>query len=308
MTDELKKTTTNNTEKSNINNNTTNNNNTADQEIYEFFDDGVDNFDELNEDYRKNKNLIISSHEDIEINDNTTTNLDPTALADFKDNLHIDHYTKQTQDAYKILALPEMHIHNQVIFETEYQKRETDPANRLLTLKNELNICKGQIDEYTEKFKENSFKINDGVEDAYEDIKTFKSKVDAFIDYGIFNTIKEEEYASQSVSVSENSNVNDINTTYQSLYDKNIRLSKAIVSQVKDIEVSLLNNEDENREVKYELLVSPESQIETLTNKINSLESKISNLEKAIGDWSLVSFYEKIMFFYMKFFFFIFLH
>ena len=41
--------------------------------------------------------------------------------------------------------------------------------------------------------------------------------------------------------------------------------------------------------IQYQIIASPEEEIETLESKLNELDSEISNLENTIGNWSLVS-------------------
>ncbi len=173
----------------------------------------------------------------------------------------------------------------EISFVPEYQQRETDPYQRILNLKKELIETKIKIDEYAQRFHDNQFiKQTENLNKVIEELDLYKTKIDAFINYDIFNHLFDDE--------SDLSYDSDKSTTpkveYQSLFDKYNRLTENLLSQIKLNENDIINNNFGDLNVKYEIFANPEMHINTLINRLNELEGLINDLEKNIGNWHIV--------------------
>ena len=151
----------------------------------EFFEgsneDAVENFDILNhKNNLEERNKVVSE----DINDKETNII----------------------SAYKMLIQPSDLILENLSGEYEYKQRETDPYQRILTLKEELLTVKDQIDEYVEKFKDNKFlRETDNFDNVLEELDLYKTKIDAFINYDVFNNLDNLKNADEDDSASSNS-------------------------------------------------------------------------------------------------------
>ena len=238
------------------------------QEVLEFFEDGIDDFSQLNK------------------QDNT--------LSDEKlgEDINVVSSTSGFNEIFKGISQTTQTNYSSVCFENEYKSRETDPCSRLLSLKTELNDCIKEIDDFVDVFKTNNFILaKENLPKVYEDIKLYKTKIDSFIDYNIFNN-KESTDRSHSNEINDSqSSANPKQLT--SLNEHNDILTKGLIAKLKIIEDEFTNNNNKNNleSVQYQILASPENEIQTLGCRLNSLDTEISNLERSIGDWSLVSLY-----------------
>ncbi len=188
--------------------------------------------------------------------------------------------------------LPSKHELDSFTTVYEYRQRETDPYLRILNLKEELITAKKQIDEYAERFKDNTFiKETDNLSLVLEELDLYKTKIDAFLNYDLFNKsskmVESDEEGSQKSNSANNSAI--MKNEFNSLFEKYNRISDNLISQIKSAENGIINNQSENFHIKYEIVANPDLTIEHLTNKIAELEDKINYLEKAIGNWSIVN-------------------
>jgi hypothetical protein len=189
-------------------------------------------------------------------------------------------------------VLPSKHELDSFTTVYEYRQRETDPYLRILNLKEELITAKKQIDEYAERFKDNTFiKETDNLSLVLEELDLYKTKIDAFLNYDLFNKsskmVESDEEGSQKSNSANNSAI--MKNEFNSLFEKYNRISDNLISQIKSAENGIINNQSENFHIKYEIVANPDLTIEHLTNKIAELEDKINYLEKAIGNWSIVN-------------------
>ncbi len=187
--------------------------------------------------------------------------------------------------------LPSKHELDSFTTVYEYRQRETDPYLRILNLKEELITAKKQIDEYAERFKDNTFvKETDNLSLVLEELDLYKTKIDAFLNYDLFNKsskmVESDEEGSQKSNSANNSAI--MKNEFNSIFEKYNRISDNLISQIKSAENGIINNQSENFHIKYEIVANPDLTIEHLTNKIAELEDKINYLEKAIGNWSIV--------------------
>lgn len=229
-----------------------------------FYEEGIDNFDTLNEKYRNTydwiKEDITKRTNDVEIETNTMT----------------------PKEIFKMMLVPKENK-SEIEYETEYKSRETNPINRMNSLKVDLIECEKEINSFVECFKSNSFILNkENIVDVYEEIKLYKSKLDSFIDYKVFSNKDESDQENSKNSIKNEKN-------FKSLNEYNSILTNNIISRVKMIEEEIQNTGKSNSCVQYELLVSPEFEIETLTERLTNIDMEITQLERTIGDWSLVS-------------------
>jgi hypothetical protein len=191
--------------------------------------------------------------------------------------------------AFKNLYLPNQIVSEDISFYTEYKEKETDPFQRIINLKKELIETKLKIDEYAERFNDNSFiKQTDNLNTVVEELDMYKSKIDAFINYDIFNHLYDDEEKSFDSNDNNSKNNTETRTQFYSLFDKYNRLTENLLSQIKGSENDVINNNYGDMNIKYEIIANPEMQIDTLINRLNELEDLINNLERAIGSWHIV--------------------
>lgn len=262
-------------------------------EVYEFVEDTVENFDQMNDKFRNNYDWIMKSDKDFskEVNEVKVENQVPTP-----------------NEVFKILSAPDKQNEKEVKLTGKYISQHSDPYERLTALKHELADCKKDIDEYAELFKNNDFINNkNNFSELHEEINLYKAKVDAFIDYNIFNSLKANNSVISEKSENKEDNSVDIkneeNKKYTSNYDKNNIIINSLISQIKNLQENyyedVLNSDKSNnktkgneenftRNVSYEIIANPENQVNIISSKIGELESQINQLQKIIGEWSLV--------------------
>lgn len=275
-------------------------NNLENIEVYEFNDDAVETFDDLNKKYRDTYDWIYETNKDF----NKTNS----------EEVVIESETPTPYEVFKILSIPEGKNESKVELNSAYLSQETDPFARLLSLKHELADCKKEIDDYAELFKQNSFvQTKNNFSSLHEQINLYKAKIDAFIDYGIFNSLKEDSSVISERNEIEEDNDNSKNDNsmnnskidgsivkkYSSNYDKNNVIISSLISKIKEIQNNLSNenngnaNEDnkesEKRTVTYEVIGNSVNQVGVISAKIGQLETAINELQKVIGDWNIVS-------------------
>jgi hypothetical protein len=223
-------------------------------EYYECKDDAIDNFDTLNDVYR-----------------NTT------------DWIGVDMNTQEIQkeDLDPLVAFKNLYLPNNNLDEISYDEynKDNDPYNRICNLKYELIDCKTKIDEYADKFNDNSFiKECNNISNVLEELEVYKRKIDAFVDYKIFNN---EESDNEDNIPSKNE--------FNSIFDKYNMITDNLISQIKHSQNDVLTNNTNTMNIKYEILANPEMQMESLIERISELEVILSDLEKNIGTWDIVS-------------------
>lgn len=287
--------------------------NQEDKLILEFGkEDAVEDFDTLNERYRKTYDWIHEKDTSEQnkakkenkgfrylLNKEEPVEETEKDHEEDKGEVNIDSNKPLALDVFKILSTPDEKLDSCVKIVGEYKEKRTDPFERLVALKHELSECKKEIDEYAEIFKGNEFvhQKND-FSHLHEEISLYKSKVDAFIDYNIYNSLKEEQEKDEK----EEGSVNTDNNTQKFLsnYEKNNVLMSSIISQIKALDEDMVNNiisgKNEKSEgviqtVNYEIVAAPESDINEISSKITDLESDINKLSKLIGEWSMVRFW-----------------
>lgn len=167
-----------------------------------------------------------------------------------------------------------------------------------MNLKSELIQTKDKIDEYAEKFKNNEFiKETYNLAKVMEELETYKSKVDAFINYDIFNNIHNPDFL-ESEGDADKSNSNNSSSdnikNFTSNFEKYNRITENLLNIIKASQDDVINGK-ETFEVTYEILANPEKEIDNLTERINEMEDLINNLERTIGNWAIV---RRLIFFY----------
>lgn len=180
--------------------------------------------------------------------------------------------------------------------EFEYRQRETDPYQRILNLKEELISCKQKIDEHAERFKDNSYVTEtENFSHVLEELDLYKTKIDAFLNYEMFNKLSQQNQAeddekSDSGSVVENHSISSKNNLadFNSNFEKYNRITENLISQIKLTENDYINKTNQDLIVKYEILANPEMQMENLLDRITELEDMINGLERTLGNWNIV--------------------
>ena len=194
-----------------------------------------------------------------------------------------------TEEEYKInenkFLQPDLNVNiNNFETEEEYIPKKTDPYKRILELKNKLIKNKYLIDNMINKYNDTSIiKNNINYSELLSNLNSNKKKLDAFINYDLFNKRNDSEEEEEEEEKKENKNNNT--EKYYSIYDKYDRLSDNLLSKIKDIENNILN--DKNKEIEYKIECNPSNNLNSLSKKLNELEFLISNLEKKVGNWDL---------------------
>jgi hypothetical protein len=238
--------------------------NTNEPDYFESNEDHViENFDTLNDKYRNNSDWITNATtvgNDYEV---TKEDLNPLV-------------------AFKSLYLPGQQATGELNFDTEYKEGISDPYQRILNLKYELIDCKTKIDIHASRFSDNQFiKEGEDIGNVLAELDLYKSKIDAFIDYGIYAKTTDDSGNASDDSIS--------STNFQSIFEKYTRLTENLITQVKQHEVGVLNNKGGNFNIKYEICANPQLQMESLIERVGELEEMMNNLENNIGIWDIVN-------------------
>ena len=236
-------------------------------EVLEFYDDTVENFDSLNNKFRETSDWI-----------NPKMNL--------LDNIELNKNNLKPDDIFKLLSINDSN-NSEITFENKYICRETDPLLRINGIKSELTDCIKEIDLFVDLFKTNNFIVSkENLPKVYEDIKLYKSKLDSFLNYKVFESKQKND---ESGSIHNESNISLSEVKLKSLNESNDILTKNLIEKVKIIEENMQTSKDDSMTVQYKIYASPEFELETLSGKLNNLDLELTNLERIIGDWSLVS-------------------
>lgn len=274
----------------------------AKDEYYTFDDEeSLDNFDILNDKFRNTYDWIEINHKN-----------EIMSVSNNKDkDIELENGSIEPSKIFEIISKPDLKNESNVSFSRAYKPGVSDPIERLLSLKHELTDCKNEIDEYTEIFKKNQFINTNNFADIHKEINLYKAKLDAFIDYDVYNSLKsgnDKSINSESGQSGSNNDNNDsidnksINSEanaekYISNYDKNTILMNSLKSYIKSLEEDFKENsltqsktyDESQKVVSYEVIANPEQQINSIASKVNELESKLNYLNKLIGEWSIVS-------------------
>ncbi len=163
-----------------------------------------------------------------------------------------------------------------------------------MNLKSELIQVGQNIDEYAEKFKNNEFiKETYNLGKVMEELEVYKSKIDAFVNYDIYNNIHNPDFLESEDNYdkfsSQNSNISkDEIKNFSSNFDKYNRITENLLSIIKSSENDVIKGE-EKFSFSYEIFANPEKEIDNLTERINEMEDQINNLERTVGNWAIVN-------------------
>lgn len=186
--------------------------------------------------------------------------------------------------------------------EDEYKPQQTNPYKILLKLKANLLNVKYEIDNSAKCYNDLSplseLDSSPYSYNAIDQIITSKKTVDAFINYNLLNSNKEEDKddSDQKDYVLENksSDSNNKDKTLYSTYERYNRLSNNLLSQVKQLENDLANGEEGKSKIEYEILMKKMTEIEEMNSTLVELEERITYMEREIGDWELNKNYDHI--------------
>ena len=261
--------------------------NIQDIETFEFNEDTVENFDDLNNKYRDNYDWINEIKTE---GKDKKEKVEGEGEEEADEEVEVNKEELAPREVFKILTTPMERNEDKLEISGRYFSKQTDPFQRLIALKHELGECKKEIDEYAEAFKGNEFVLSkEDFSKVYDEINTYKSKVDAFIDYNIYNGLKKNESDSE---------VENTNNESSSLFEKNNILISSLITNIKNIDEEIKNNilngskansNEGIKSVSYEVVALQENQLNLISSKISELESGVNMLEKILGDWSLVS-------------------
>lgn len=168
---------------------------------------------------------------------------------------------------------------------------------------------KEKIDEYADKFKNNEFiKETYNLGKVMDELEIYKSKVDAFINFDIFNNIHNPEFLESEGDLDKSNSINsskdNINKTFTSNFEKYNRITENLLNIIKSSQNDVINGQDKYA-FTYEILANPEKEIDNLSERINEMEDLINTLERTIGNWAIVIIKKKIIKFKSFLFFFI---
>lgn len=269
-----------------------------DEDKYDFNIDTVENYESLNNIYKdsydwiKNADFIdyntAKNYETNKLTKESNSDVDP-------DKAEINYLDLKPDEAFKLLtSIPNERYENNFAVHNEYSSRMVDPLARLMGLRHELAECKKEIDLYVDNYNDNSYLINSqNISNIYDDIKLYKTKLDSFVNYKVF----EDRNSYEDLNCNDNNKANNNlshsksstnNNNYNSLSKRNDILANDLLSKIKIMEEQMLTSKDNKDSIEYQIIASPEEEIETLETKLNELDSEISNLENTIGEWSLV--------------------
>ena len=89
---------------------------------------------------------------------------------------------------------------------------------------------------------------------VFEELDLYKTKIDAFLNYELFNQNDEDMNNSQEEERSHNSSVSVTKKEFPSLFDKYNRITENLLSQIKLKENDVLSNNFSDFNVKYEII------------------------------------------------------
>lgn len=152
---------------------------------------------------------------------------------------------------------------------------------------------KTKIDDYANRFKNNEFiKESYNLSKIIDDMELYKTKIDAFINFDIFNNRNNSNYLEEgenSQSVSENSVVSqDDVKNFSSNFGKYNRITENLINIIKNAENDTITGESKHS-IVYEVYANPEKELDNLGERISELDEVLNNLERMIGNWSIVN-------------------
>ena len=201
--------------------------------------------------------------------------------------------------------------------EDEYIPKTTDPYKRILELKKELIQNYAHINMAAARFKDTSL-VNKSKEysSLFTHLNNNKHKIDAFINYDLFNRIDEsdnsdddeesnksnnskeedEDKSQKSGEGSQNESKSEDNKDkVYSKFERYSRITNNLLSQIKQFENDLTEGKEKiNSKVDYKVVSNPITEMETLTNRVGELEDLINKLEKTVGNWDMFKIHESI--------------
>lgn len=198
--------------------------------------------------------------------------------------------------------------------EDEYIPKTTDPYKRILELKKELLKNYTHINMAAEKFKDTSL-VNKSQEysSLFTHLNNNKHKIDAFINYDLFNRIDESDNSSDEEESNEDksndskgdedksegsqkeSKSEDNKDKVYSKFERYSRITNNLLSQIKQFENDLTEGKEKiNQKVDYKVVSNPITEMETLTNRVGELEDLINKLEKTVGNWDMFKLHKSI--------------
>lgn len=121
-----------------------------------------------------------------------------------------------------------------------------------------------------------------------EELDLYKTKIDAFIDYDIFNNINNPNYfENEEVSNDDSVSSNSVKK-FSSNFEKYNRMTENLLNIIKTSENDVIQDLGKY-DFTYEIFANPEKEVDNLTGRINELEDQINNLERTIGNWAIVN-------------------
>jgi len=162
-----------------------------------------------------------------------------------------------------------------------------------MNLKSEFIQTKDKIDDYADKFKNNEFiKETYNLGKVMEDLEIYKSKVDAFINYDIFNNMHNPNFLESEGDLDKSNSCNSSKENiknFSSNFEKYNRITENLLNIIKASQNDVINGH-ENFDFTYEIMANPEKEIDNLNERISEMEDLINNLERKIGNWAIVTF------------------
>ena len=111
---------------------------------------------------------------------------------------------------------------------------------------------------------------NQNINKVLEELEIYKSKIDAFVDYNLFNNPGMSDDNSEGHSSNGSLEVNK--SEFTSIFEKYNRITDNLISIIKQYENDVLNNNVSNVNIKYEICSNPQIQMESLIERVGELD------------------------------------
>jgi hypothetical protein len=120
-------------------------------------------------------------------------------------------------------------------------------------------------------------------------MELYKTKIDAFINFDIFNNRNNHDYLEEGENLEEASSENskDDKKNFSSNFDKYNRITENLLNIIKNSENDTIAGIGKHS-IVYEVFSNPEKELDNLGERISELDEYLNNIERMIGNWSNV--------------------
>lgn len=122
-------------------------------------------------------------------------------------------------------------------------------------------------------------------------MELYKTKIDAFINFDLYNNRNNPNYLEDDESNQSNSNsassIDNIKN-FSSNFEKYNRITENLLNIIKNAENDSINGEPKHS-IIYEVFSNPDKELDNLGERISELDEVLNNVERVIGNWSIVN-------------------